>query len=76
MTSNARVREAAKAVNMVATLVEGEWRITYRLSVICAVYPNLSDAALLRKAEALASYTDDNDDAVGTVEAMAFGGVK
>lgn len=71
MASKVTVLAYAKELGLVASREDGEYRLTFPLSAICAVWPGMSDAALLRKAEALAAFTDDGDDAIDTLGAMA-----
>lgn len=63
--------ELLKLPCIAATCMDGEWRITIKPALIRARSPGGSQSWARNKAEAMACYTDDNADAVGTAQQMA-----
>ena len=67
-----KTRDAIKALPaMTALRLDREWRVTIRLDCVRTRYPNCSAEWCEHKQEAMACYTNDAEDALGTARAMS-----
>lgn len=65
-------RDAIKALpGMTAVRIDGEWRVTINLYRLSERFPNRKTAWCERKQEAMAYYTNDEQDALDTARAMS-----
>ncbi|WP_323025746.1 hypothetical protein [Castellaniella sp.] len=72
MGSIKATKAAIKAIpSMTASCSDGEWRVTINLYRLSERFPGKSAAWCEAKQEAMAYYTDDADDALGTARKMA-----
>lgn len=70
--NKAQTRAAILALPyMVARCTDGEWRVTINVYDVSARYEGKGIDWCDRKQEALACYTDDAEDALGTARAMS-----
>ncbi len=72
MSSIKETRAAIRAIpNMTASCVDGEWRVTINIYRLSERHPGKPHAWCEEKQEAIAYYTDDAEDALGTARQMS-----
>jgi hypothetical protein len=65
-------RDAIKALpGMTASRIDGEWRVTINLYRLSDRYPDKNTEWCEEKQEAMAHYTNDPEDALGTARDMS-----